>query len=160
VTTNYPKDGSWLETIDRTVFRWKAYKPQAVKQMGKPGRWQKQVWTGDFFRWENCEPPEGVLCSDLTSVGPITAALAAAHEPCASVRLWSEQSPEPAPSHGGDVSMTWWRLEVQGVLLMTEIERHRWSQDRNKYTTYDHAPARMRELFEQLSEALKPKVTT
>ena len=61
--TDYPKDGSTFvtETIVHTAYRLKKYKPQGARQMGKPGRWQRQVWSGDFFRWENVTEPEGVI---------------------------------------------------------------------------------------------------
>ena len=51
----YSKDGSTFvtETIERTAYRWAKYKPDGARQMGKPGRWQKQVWSGDYFKWEN-----------------------------------------------------------------------------------------------------------
>ncbi|PRD42077.1 hypothetical protein C5748_18135 [Phyllobacterium phragmitis] len=63
--TNYPKDGSTFVTVKEvhTAYRWKAYKPDGARQMKKPGRWQKQVWHSDFFKWENCEDPEGILFS-------------------------------------------------------------------------------------------------
>lgn len=71
----FPKDGSIFvtESIDRTVYRWAKYKPQGAKQMGKPGRWQKQVWHGDYFKWENCEEPSGEI-APATGDGPITKA--------------------------------------------------------------------------------------
>lgn len=63
----YPKDKVFQtrRTVHET-YRWKAYKPQAVKQMKKPGRWQKMVWSGDFVKWENCEAPEGEIVDALT----------------------------------------------------------------------------------------------
>lgn len=72
----FPTDGSWfaLESIDRVVYRWAKYKPDGARQMGKPGRWQKQVWSGDYMKWENCDVPQGVLCENLTVEGPITRA--------------------------------------------------------------------------------------
>lgn len=65
---DFPKDGSWFvtERVVHETYRWKRYKPQGARQMGKPGRWQKMVWSGDYFRWENCAEPEGVLHQDLT----------------------------------------------------------------------------------------------
>ena len=59
----FPKDGSTfvVESIDRTAYRWAKYKPDGARQMGKPGRWQKQVWSGDCFKWENCEEPVGEI---------------------------------------------------------------------------------------------------
>lgn len=62
----FPKDKPF-ETV-RTVYetyRWKPYKPQAVRQLGKKGRWQKAVWSGDFFKWENCDEPEGNIVPEV-----------------------------------------------------------------------------------------------
>lgn len=71
----FPVDGSTfvLETIERTAYRWAKYKPDGARQMGKPGRWQKQVWHGDYFKWENCEEPYGELSPPIED-GPISAA--------------------------------------------------------------------------------------
>ncbi len=71
----FPMDGSTfvVESIDRTAYRWAKYKPDGARQMGKPGRWQKQVWHGDWFKWENCEEPIGEI-APLTEDGPITKA--------------------------------------------------------------------------------------
>lgn len=76
--SEFPKDGSTFitESIDRIAYRWAKYKPQGEKQMGKPGRWQKQVWHGDWFKWENCEDPVGVIAPDVGD-GPISGAVAA-----------------------------------------------------------------------------------
>lgn len=75
MSETYPKDGSSFvtETIVRTVYRWAKYKPDGARQMGKPGRWQKQVWSGDYFKWENCEEPTGEISSPIED-GPISAA--------------------------------------------------------------------------------------
>lgn len=71
----FPMDGSTfvVESIDRTAYRWAKYKPDGARQMGKPGRWQKQVWHGDFFKWENCEEPTGEISPPIED-GPITKA--------------------------------------------------------------------------------------
>jgi hypothetical protein len=76
--SEYPKDGSTFvtETIERTAYRWAKYKPDGARQMGKPGRWQKQVWSGDYFKWENCADPEGELSQPIED-GPISSALKA-----------------------------------------------------------------------------------
>jgi hypothetical protein len=73
--TAFPKDGSTfvVESIDRTAYRWAKYKPDGARQMGKPGRWQKQVWSGDWFKWENCEEPIGELSPPIED-GPISKA--------------------------------------------------------------------------------------
>lgn len=73
--SDFPKDGSTfvLEAIERTAYRWAKYKPDGARQMGKPGRWQKQVWSGDWFKWENCEEPEGELSPPIED-GPISKA--------------------------------------------------------------------------------------
>lgn len=59
---DFPKDGTTFvtETVERATYRWTRYKPDGARQMGKPGRFQKMVWKGDFFKWENAEP-EGYL---------------------------------------------------------------------------------------------------
>lgn len=155
-----PKTGEWfvVENIDRTVYRWMKYKPQGAKQMGQPGRWQKQVWHGDFFKWENCKPPEGVYVgTDLAEPGPMRKAYEASKDPAAVVRLWSEQSPEPVPSHGGNAVATYWHLEVAGVEIGYESDRRHWSADREKYAKIEYAPRNLVALFEALTEALKPK---
>lgn len=76
--TGYPKDGSTFvtETIERTAYRWAKYKPDGARQMGKPGRWQKQVWSCDYFRWENCDDPSGEICQPFED-GPISLAFKA-----------------------------------------------------------------------------------
>ena len=73
---DFPKDGSTfvVESIDRTACRWAKYKPDGARQMKKPGRWQKQVWSGDYFKWENCEEPVGQIAPD-TGDGPISGAV-------------------------------------------------------------------------------------
>lgn len=73
--TDFPKDGSTfvVEAIDRTAYRWAKYKPDGARQMGKSGRWQKQVWSGEWFKWENCEEPTGELSLPIED-GPISAA--------------------------------------------------------------------------------------
>ena len=74
----FPKDGSTfvVESIDRTAYRWAKYKPDGARQMGKPGRWQKQVWSGDWFKWENCEEPVGEIAPAMED-GPISGAVKA-----------------------------------------------------------------------------------
>ncbi|CAN7395322.1 hypothetical protein [Neorhizobium sp. LjRoot104] len=76
MTETYPKDGSTfvLESIERIAYRWAKYKPDGARQMGKPGRWQRQVWSGDYFKWENCGDPVGVL-SPAEADGPISTAV-------------------------------------------------------------------------------------
>lgn len=73
--SDFPKDGSTfvVEAIDRTAYRWAKYKPDGARQMVKPGRWQKQVWSGDYFKWENCEDPVGELSPPVED-GPISKA--------------------------------------------------------------------------------------
>jgi hypothetical protein len=46
-----PRDGTTF--IGPELFRYLPYKPQAVRQTGRHGRFQK--WNG--YGWENCEPP-------------------------------------------------------------------------------------------------------
>lgn len=38
-------------------YRWEPYKPDGQRQMKAKGRWQRQVGSGDYWRWENCERP-------------------------------------------------------------------------------------------------------
>ena len=73
--SEYPQNGSTFatESIDRVIYRWAKYKPDGARQMGAPGRWQRQVWRNNYFKWENCEPPTGVL-APIDSDGPITQA--------------------------------------------------------------------------------------
>lgn len=155
-TPVYPKDGSWFstESIDRVVYRYAKYKPDGARQMGKPGRWQSAKWNASgFFKWENCDEPQGVLCDSLESEGPISKLLRESKDPKATVRLWSEQSNEPVHTHGGLASATYWYLAVEGVTIMRDSGRHRWCPDREKYTRIEHAPSNMREIFEKLSAA-------
>lgn len=93
--SQFPKDGSTfvVECIDRTAYRWAKYKPQGAKQMGRPGRWQKQVINGDWHRWENCEEPVGEI-SPAAEDGPITKAFKAY-----SAKGTTEILPERHPSH-------------------------------------------------------------
>lgn len=74
----FPKDGSTfiVESIDSTAYRWAKYKTAGARQMGKPGRWQKQVWSGDWFKWENCEEPVGEIAPAMED-GPISGAVKA-----------------------------------------------------------------------------------
>jgi hypothetical protein len=62
MTEEFPKDGTTFvtEVVERATYRWTRYKPDGARQMGKPGRFQKMVWKGDFFKWGNAEP-EGYL---------------------------------------------------------------------------------------------------
>lgn len=76
--SEFPKDGSTfiVEAIDRQAYRWAKYKPDGARQMKKPGRWQKQVWSGDYFKWENCEEPVGMIAPAMED-GPISGAVKA-----------------------------------------------------------------------------------
>lgn len=38
-------------------YRWEPYKPDGQRQMKAKGRWQRQVGSGDYWRWENCDRP-------------------------------------------------------------------------------------------------------
>lgn len=54
-----PVDGTWIEVRQEPdLYRWLAYKPDGARQMKKAGRWQRCVWRGDYFKWENAELPE------------------------------------------------------------------------------------------------------
>lgn len=74
-------------------------------------------------------------------------------KPRASVRLWSEQSPYLVPSHCGAAVMTFWYLEVEGVRIGYEHFRRKWTDDRHKYTEYEHAPPELKTKFEALCAA-------
>lgn len=80
--------------------------------------------------------------------------------PSTDVRLWSEQSPEPVPSHGGPAVSTTWYLSVEGVTIATENDRRRWPTDpkvRDDLKKIINAPLQMVALFEQLSAAIAKK---
>ncbi len=48
----------WHGEDHRVVsVRWEPYKPDGQRQMKAKGRWQEQVGTGDYWRWQNCERP-------------------------------------------------------------------------------------------------------
>jgi hypothetical protein len=53
------KDGKrWHGEDHRVVFvRWEPYKPDGQRQMKAKGRWQEQVGSGDYWRWQNCDRP-------------------------------------------------------------------------------------------------------
>lgn len=61
--TEYPKDGSTFVTEDvvQTAYRWMKYKTDGARQMRKAGQWEKRVFRGDFFKWENCDEPTGQI---------------------------------------------------------------------------------------------------
>jgi len=77
-------------------------------------------------------------------------------KPKATVRLWSEQSPEPLPSFLGKVFSTVWTLSIEGVVIGQEDERRRWCEDRDKYTRIEYAPGNLVDLFNQLCEKFDP----
>lgn len=72
MSEDFPKDGTTFvtEVVERATYRWTRYKPDGARQMGKPGRFQKMVWKGDFFKWENAEPQGYLVQGD---VGPLQA---------------------------------------------------------------------------------------
>lgn len=93
MSEDFPKDGTTFvtEVVERATYRWTQYKPDGARQMGKPGRFQKMVWKGDFFKWENAEP-EGYLVQG--DVGPLQArdeALAAKDAEIARLREENEE---------------------------------------------------------------------
>lgn len=48
----------WHGEDHRVVaVRWEPYKPDGQRQMKAKGRWQEQVGSGDFWRWQNCDRP-------------------------------------------------------------------------------------------------------
>ena len=49
----------WHGEDHRVVsVRWEPYKPDGARQMKAKGRWQEQVGSGDYWRWQNCERPQ------------------------------------------------------------------------------------------------------
>ena len=51
----------WQGEEHRVVaVRWEPYKPDGARQMKAKGRWQEMIWSGDFFRWVNCERPKNL----------------------------------------------------------------------------------------------------
>ena len=59
------------------TVRWEPYKPDGARQMKAKGRWQEQVGSGDYFRWQNCDRPE--FAHDPETIEDLTAQLAAAN---------------------------------------------------------------------------------
>lgn len=48
----------WHGEDHRVVsVRWEPYKPDGQRQMKAKGRWQEQVGSGDYWRWQNCDRP-------------------------------------------------------------------------------------------------------
>ena len=43
--------------VRHVTVRWEPYKPDGARQMKAIGRWQEQVGSGDYWRWQNCERP-------------------------------------------------------------------------------------------------------
>lgn len=77
-------------------------------------------------------------------------------KPRASVKLVSEQSPEPVASHGGPAVLTYWELTVEGVVVAKDYLRQRWCADRAKYAKIEHAPRNMVDMFHLLCAAFDP----
>ena len=51
-------DKRWHGEDHRVVaVRWEPYKPDGQRQMKAKGRWQEQVGSGDYWRWQNCDRP-------------------------------------------------------------------------------------------------------
>ena len=43
--------------VRHVTVRWEPYKPDGARQMKAKGRWQEQVGSGDYWRWQNCKRP-------------------------------------------------------------------------------------------------------
>lgn len=43
--------------VRHVTVRWEPYKPDGRRQMKAKGRWQEQVGSGDYWRWQNCDRP-------------------------------------------------------------------------------------------------------
>ena len=54
-----------FSVVEQFAVRWEPYKPDGRRQMKARGRWQRQVWRGDFFRWENCDRPDALFPADF-----------------------------------------------------------------------------------------------
>lgn len=51
----------WHGEDHRVVsVRWEPYKPDGQRQMKAKGRWQEQVGSGDYWRWQNCDRPQNL----------------------------------------------------------------------------------------------------
>ena len=63
----------WHGEDHRVVsVRWKPYKPDGQRQMKAKGRWQEQVGSGDYWRWQNCDRPAALAAS--IPADPVTSA--------------------------------------------------------------------------------------
>lgn len=61
-------DRRWHGEDVRVVsVRWEPYKPDGARQMGVKGRWQECVGSGDYWRWNNCERPQGLRAAPTPS---------------------------------------------------------------------------------------------
>lgn len=61
--------------LDFYPVRWKRYKPQGARQMGRLGRWQRM---NEYGGWDNCAAPRTVYPSEL--IDALSAALIAQTE--------------------------------------------------------------------------------
>ena len=59
------------------TVRWEPYKPDGARQMKAKGRWQEQVGSGDYWRWQNCERP--AFAHDPETIEDLRDQLAAAN---------------------------------------------------------------------------------
>lgn len=48
------------------AVRWEPYKPDGQRQMKAKGRWQEQVGSGDYWRWQNCDRPQNLTPATAT----------------------------------------------------------------------------------------------
>lgn len=61
----------WHGEDHRVVsVRWEPYKPDGQRQMKAKGRWQEQVGSGDYWRWQNCDRPAALAASQTPD--PVT----------------------------------------------------------------------------------------
>lgn len=59
----------WHGEDHRVVqVRWEPYKPDGQRQMKAKGRWQEQVGSGDFWRWQNCDRPKSLAATEAVGV--------------------------------------------------------------------------------------------
>lgn len=62
----------WHGEDHRVVsVRWEPYKPDGARQMKAKGRWQEQVGSGDYWRWQNCERPQFLAALEAPDAGVV-----------------------------------------------------------------------------------------
>lgn len=92
--------------VRHVTVRWEPYKPDGQRQMKAKGRWQEQVGSGDYWRWQNCDRPAFAHdpAPDPLADPRVVALVDAVDE---TVRLlWEEMSKQGnVGTHGGYIYM-------------------------------------------------------